>query len=280
MNVAGTMYEAGFIGVGNMGEAIVRGLAPALGRGTIALFDPHRERVEAVGAELGCAVLDSAEAVAASSEVVVVAVKPGVVLPLLEALRPAIGHRPIIVSVAAGVTLAAMHAAVAGAASVVRAMPNTPCLVGRGVTAIATHPGAAEGAAERARAILSAVGLVVEVAEERIDAITALSGSGPAYVFRFMEGLIAGATALGLDEDLARRLAIATVGGAAALAEGSAEPPDVLRARVTSPNGTTAAALASFDADGLIAIVEKAMAAAAARSGEMAVEICGPAGRP
>jgi len=151
-------------------------------------------------------------------------------------------------------------------------MPNTPCLVGRGVTAIAVGQGADEGRAAAIRDVLSAVGMVVDVAESQLDAVTALSGSGPAYVFRFIEGLITGGVALGLDRELATQLAIATVGGAAALAEESDDAPDVLRARVTSPGGTTAAAIRSFDAQGLVAMVTTAMAAAAARSVEMTAQ--------
>jgi pyrroline-5-carboxylate reductase len=265
------MYEAGFIGVGNMGEALARGLAASIGGERLLLFDVEPERARHVADALGAAVAPGLAEVAASARVIVIAVKPPQVLETLRALAPHLVGGQTILSVAAGVPLAAMTRALgpSARATVVRAMPNTPCLVGRGVSAISAAEGAPEASVLAAERVLSGVGLALRVPESQLDAVTALSGSGPAYVFRFLEGLVDGAVALGLDAKTARRLAVETVAGAAALAAASTDALGALRERVTSKGGTTAAALGVFDGHDLVGVVREAMGAAAARSAEL-----------
>jgi pyrroline-5-carboxylate reductase len=265
------MHEVGFIGTGNMGEALARGLAKSIGGERILLRDLDAPRAEHLAEAIGATVAPSAEALAAASRLVVIAVKPQHVLETLRAIAPHLGPGQTVLSVAAGVPLASMREALGAApgASVLRAMPNTPCLVGRGVSALAAPEGTPEPALLAAERILGSVGAVLRVQESQMDAVTALSGSGPAYVFRFMEGLLEGAAALGLDPRTARHLAVETVAGAAALAAASSDTLGTLRARVTSKGGTTAAALAVFDAHDLVGTIGAAMEAAAARSAEM-----------
>ena len=265
------MYEAGFIGVGNMGEALARGLAASIGGERLLLLDVAVERARHVAEALGAAVAESLGAMAASARVIVVAVKPPQVLETLRALAPHLVGGQTILSVAAGVPLGAMTRALGSEpkATVVRAMPNTPCLVGRGVSALAAASHTPEESLFAAERVLSGVGLALRVPEGQLDAVTALSGSGPAYVFRFLEGLVDGAMALGLDARTARQLAVETVAGAAALAGASTDTLGVLRERVTSKGGTTAAALAVFDGRDLVGTIRAAMQAAAARSEEM-----------
>jgi pyrroline-5-carboxylate reductase len=265
------MYEAGFIGVGNMGEALARGLAASIGGERLTLLDVEATRVRHVADALGAVVAGSVAELAASARVIVVAVKPPQVLETLQALAPHLVGGQTVLSVAAGVPLAAMTRALGSEprATVVRAMPNTPCLVGRGVSALAAASDAPEASLLAAERILAGVGLALRVPEDQLDAVTALSGSGPAYVFRFLEGLVDGAVALGLEPRLARLLAVETVAGAAALAAASTDTLGVLRERVTSKGGTTAAALSVFDGHDLVGTVAAAMRAAAARSAEM-----------
>lgn len=197
----------------------------------------------------------------------IVAVKPAGVADVCERLG-SLGVRRVL-SIAAGVPIAAIEAALGADAAVVRAMPNTPALVGCGASAIApgTHARAADLA--WARAVLESVGTVEVVDEALLDAVTGLSGSGPAYVFLFAEALIEAGTRAGLDHDLAARLTEQTLLGAATLLSHSDDPPEVLRANVTSPGGTTAAGLAVFDRAGFRDMVRDVVAAATARSREL-----------
>jgi len=176
---------------------------------------------------------------------------------------------PRVLSIAAGVRTATIEAGLGAGPAVVRCMPNTPALVGRGAAAIAGGTAATDDDLAWAAAILSAVGTVVSVTESELDAVTGLSGSGPAYVFHLAEGLVAAGIAEGLAPDVADALVRQTLLGAATLLVESGEDPAVLRANVTSPGGTTAAGLAVFaDAD-LIGLVGRAVAAATARSREL-----------
>jgi pyrroline-5-carboxylate reductase len=263
------MKTVGFIGTGNMGEALARGVAARAGDLRILLHDVDSARCEGLAMAIGASAEASVERLAAASDLVVLAVKPPQVLSVLQALAPHFAKQPIVLSVAAGIPIAAMVAAVGGAARIVRAMPNTPCLIGKGISAWAAGPGVGEADIALACGVLEAVGAVVAVDEAQLDAVTALSGSGPAYVFRLIEAMTAGGMALGLSPALAATLARETVAGAAALAAASGEDPAVLRARVTSKGGTTAAALAVFEAGDLEGLVVRAMTAACDRGAEM-----------
>jgi pyrroline-5-carboxylate reductase len=179
----------------------------------------------------------------------------------------------LVISVAAGIRAADLSRWLGGHARIVRSMPNTPALVGEGVTGLAALPGLPQADRDTADTILRAVGQTVWVEHEGLlDAVTAVSGSGPAYVFYFMESMHRAALALGLDDDQARRLTLATFAGAARLAASSDEPPAVLRERVTSKGGTTAAALAVLGERGVQQDIVDALAAACRRSVEMGDE--------
>lgn len=236
----------------------------------IELTPEGRNRLET---HFGIRAVDSFDAQALECDVLVLAVKPQ---QLRDAVAPVAGRlgRQIVISIAAGLRLVDIGRWLGGYATLVRAMPNTPALIGAGITGL--YASAAVDAAGRSAAeqVLSAVGSTVWVRDEaQIDGVTAVSGSGPAYVFHFIESLQAAGEAIGFDADTARKLAIDTVLGAARLAAVSDESPAVLRERVTSKGGTTAAALASFAADGFPAMVERAVRAAEARGRELGEQL-------
>lgn len=254
------------VGGGKMGEALLGGLVDSgwarPDQVVVVEVAPERARLVAEGFP-GVAVLDSPVAGVAA----LVAVKPGVV----DAVAADLGRLgcPRVLSIAAGVPLARIEAALGVAVPVIRAMPNTPALVGEAMTAIA--PGSHAGPADLdwAQAILGSVGQVVVVDEHDLDAVTGVSGSGPAYLFLLAEALIGAAEAQGLAHDLAVELTEQTLLGAATLLRRSSEPPEVLRANVTSPGGTTAAGLAVFEERGFRGLVADVVAAATERSREL-----------
>lgn len=261
------MARLEIIGGGRMGEALVGGL---LGSGWATVEELRV--VEASGprrAELADR-LPGVEiaASAGGADGVVLAVKPADVVDVVRTLPLSSGQR--VLSIAAGVPLAALEAAVPDGVAVVRAMPNTPSLVGEGASAIAGGVAAGPDDLEWASSLLSAVGLVVQVSEAQLDAVTGLSGSGPAYVFLIAEALVEAGVLEGLPRDVAVALANQTLLGAARLLVESEDPAPVLRAAVTSPGGTTAAGLRALEQAGVRAAVLDAVSAAAARSRQMA----------
>jgi len=264
----------GFVGAGAMAEALAGGLLRAgVPAGHLRAADPDPARRKRFEEALGVApVADNAEVVRAS-DAVVIAVKPNVVAGALEALA-ADGEldlaRPLWISIAAGVPLAALEAPLPDAARVVRAMPNTPALVGAGATAICANPRAGADDRALARALFEGVGITWEApAEPLLDAVTGLSGSGPAYVFVFLEALADAGVRMGLPREVALRLATQTVHGAALLVRETGRHPAELKDQVTSPGGTTIAGLERLEAAGLRAAVHAAVAAATARSREL-----------
>jgi len=269
----------GLVGAGNMGQALLRGAlrAGVVGPGSVWVADVRDAVVAALHAELGVGVASATE-LPAVANVLVLAVKPQHLLPVLASMAPALGPDHLVLSVAAGLPLAALQRAVPPGVPVVRAMPNTPCLVGAGASAFALGAAAGPLHAAVTEALLGAVGLARQVPEEALDAVTALSGSGPAYVFHLLEAMIAGGVGEGLDPGLARELALHTALGAAQLALASEVDPGTLRQRVMSPGGTTEAAIRSLDAAGFQAAVEAAIGAARARSAELAAAV--PMGDP
>ncbi|AUN93942.1 pyrroline-5-carboxylate reductase [Pseudazoarcus pumilus] len=263
-----------FLGGGNMAAALIGGM---LERG----FDAHElsvvelapERREWLVGQFGVGVTGVADDVVREADAVVLAVKPQ---QMREAVEPLAGRleRALVVSVAAGLRIGDLSRWLDGFDRIVRAMPNTPALVGAGVSGLCAGPGVDGEDRELAGRMLASVGSVVWVEDEaRMDAVTAVSGSGPAYVFHFIEALEAAAVARGFDADTARRLAIDTVLGAAKLAAESDDGPDVLRQKVTSRGGTTAAALAVFEQGGFMGLVDRAVAAAEARGRALGEEL-------
>lgn len=264
------MMQLAILGGGHMGEALIGGL---LANGTapesIAVAETMPERRHHLESTYpGIRVVASPAWAVADASVIVVAVKPPDVTSVIEGCIDAMPEHVVIVSIAAGIRTDAIEA-VAGARPVVRAMPNTPALVGEGATAIA--PGATATTADLAAAehILGAVGLVVRVTEPMIDAVTAISGSGPAYIFLLAEALIDAAVAEGLDRELATELVNQTVLGAGRMLVDNDATAEQLRAMVTSPGGTTAAACRELESGGLREVVRGAVAAARQRSEEM-----------
>ncbi|UZN02413.1 pyrroline-5-carboxylate reductase [Cellulomonas sp. S1-8] len=234
----------------------------------VVVADQDAGRAAALAQEHGVRVADNRDAVA-SADVVLLAVKPDVVPAVLADIAPVLRAGALVVSVAAGVPLRVYEDALPAGTPVVRVMPNTPALIGKGASGIA--PGAAADDAHLAlvERMLAATGLVERVAEKHLDAVTALSGSGPAYAFYVIDALAEAGVLLGLPRDLASRLAVATVEGAAAMVAQSGEHPVVLRERVSSPGGTTVAGVAALDAHAVRAGLVAAVRAAADRSREL-----------
>ncbi len=263
-----------FLGGGNMAIALVGGL---MQRG----FAPHDlsvieilpEARTRLSEQFAINVYDSASAEALHCDVLVLAVKPQQMRAALSSL-PAGDNKPLIVSIAAGLLVDDLSRWMGGYRRIVRAMPNTPALIGAGMTGLYADPSASQEDRDRAEAILGAVGETVWVEREGlIDSVTAISGSGPAYVFLFLEAMQEAARELGLSADSARTLAIQTVIGAAQLAEQSTDPVSVLRERVTSKGGTTEAALKKKAELGVKEGLMAGMYAAAERSRELGIEL-------
>jgi pyrroline-5-carboxylate reductase len=261
-----------FIGGGNMARSLVGGL---VARGTPAAAIRVAEPVDALrdglAKDFGVAVFaDNADAVAGAATWVL-AVKPQVLRTVCEALAPiAQSARPLIVSIAAGITTQQLDRWLGGGLPVVRTMPNTPALLGAGVTGLFANARVDAEGRTRTAALLSAAGPTVWIDDEaRMDAVTAVSGSGPAYIFLFAEALQAAGEAEGLPPDAARTLALQTIFGAGRMLVESDVDAAELRRRVTSPNGTTQAAIESFEASGFRAIVARAVHAAAVRGKEL-----------
>ena len=264
--------EIAFIGGGNMAGALIGGLLKS-GRAprTILVVDPSDAQRERVARDFGVPALAQADARVGAAGLVVWAVKPQF-FAVAAAPCAAFVAGALHLSVMAGVRSAAIVAAT-GSQRVVRAMPNTPALIGRGIAGLYAREGV--GGAERAQveALLAPTGATLWLArEEDLDAVTALSGSGPAYVFYLVEAMMKAAVEMGLSEAQGRLLALATVDGAAALALQSSEPPAALRAQVTSKGGTTFAAVSSLEHDAVAASIVRAVLAARQRAVELGDE--------
>lgn len=258
------------LGGGVMGEAL---LAAMLRGGwspdAVEVVETSAERAKRIAQEHGVRTGASAAQAAARADVVLVALKPGVVAGVLDEIAPVLRGGTLVVSVAAGLPIALYEEHLPAGTPVVRVMPNTPAVVGKGASAIAPGSSATEGHLALVERILGPTGLVVRVAEKDLDAVTAISGSGPAYVFYVIDALAEAGVLLGLPRDLATRLAVATVEGAGVLAAQSGDHPVVLRERVSSPGGTTVAGVAALDAHGVRAGLVAAARAAAERSKEL-----------
>jgi len=268
-------HRIAFIGAGNMANSLIRGL---LARGTppgnIMACDPDTAKLDVLRDECGI-VPCLMEEIATRADVVVLAVKPqvmaGVCRQLANLLPAADASDAVFVSIAAGVPLDSLERWLGTQRAIVRTMPNTPSLVGEGATALIANETTGQVQRELATQLMQAVGITAWMVQEQdIDIITALSGSGPAYIFLMMEAMTEAATGMGLDVDTARRFSIQTALGAGRLAASSEVPPEELRRRVTSPGGTTEQALRSLTDDRFVNVVQRAMQAAQQRSTELA----------
>jgi pyrroline-5-carboxylate reductase len=264
--------KIGLMGAGRMATALARGLVQAgiVPAKSVLASDPSAEArrafSDAVPGVLVAA--DNAKRVA-HADVIFLAVKPQQMSDALEAVRDALRGDALVVSIAAGITIDRIAGQLPTGQRIIRVMPNTPCLIGQGASAFSLGENATPEDAKLVTTLLSAVGTAYEVPESLLDAVTGLSGSGPAFVYSMIEALTAGGTAAGLPADLAAELAARTAVGAAAMVLETGEKPSVLRERVTSPGGTTVAGLAVLGERGFTKTVAEAVVAAAQRSVEL-----------
>ncbi|MFB3892072.1 MAG: pyrroline-5-carboxylate reductase [Phycisphaerae bacterium] len=263
-------YQLGVIGGGNMAEAILRGVLRGnfLPHNAIIASDPVFDRRQHITRNVGVSCVDD-NAVPASCPTVLLAVKPQVMGGVLDGIARHVSPDALIVSIAAGIPTSFIDSHLGGRGRIVRVMPNTPMLAGAGMSALAVGPRATEADLRQAERYFSASGQTVIVTEEQLDAVTAVSGSGPAYFFYLVEAMIEAGVAEGLAEDTAAALAVQTCVGAAKLLSDSRERPEVLRRKVTSPGGTTQRAIETMEATGVKKAIVAAIRAAAARSREL-----------
>lgn len=262
-----------FIGGGNMATALIGGLAGKLTAGAnIHVVDPNGASLQKLAQQFDVTTAQSADAVLAQADVIVLAVKPQQMKEVAAQLLEHIGKQ-LVLSIAAGIRAADLSRWLGGHGAIVRSMPNTPALIGKGITGAVALAGVSAAQRDAADAILRAVGQTVWLDDEAlIDPVTAVSGSGPAYVFYFIEAMQQAAQEMGLSAEQGTQLAIATFVGASHLAADSSEPVSVLRERVTSKGGTTYAALTSMEASGVKQAIVKALHAASARGRELGEE--------
>jgi len=263
--------QLGFIGAGNMAEAIARGIVGArlVPAREMLASDPDERRRTLFERELKIPALDDNRALAERAAMVIVAVKPQVFDKALAPVGGLFGPKKLILSVCAGISTARIEAVVAAGTRIVRAMPNTPMLVGRGMAAVCAGRHATPEDVAKAQRLLGAAAQVIRVPETLMDAVTAVSGSGPAYFFYLTEKLAAAGAELGLSEEDARLLSRVTFEGAAKLLAESAETPEELRRRVASPGGTTEAAIKALDDLGFAKTLSAAVKAARDRAREL-----------
>lgn len=266
-----TGRQIGFVGGGNMAEALLAGL---LRKGLttpdrLAVSDPIAARRDLLHRHFGLVVTADNQAAVRGADIVVFCVEPQVLDDVLTELAPSLQSHPLLISVAAGYPLSRVQAQLAGATRLVRAMPNTPSAIGEGVTALSLAAGLSASDRQAAEQLFESVGSVVVVEERLMDAVTGLSGSGPAYVFAMVEALADGGVLAGLPRPAAQQLAARTVAGAARMVLGQGEHPAVLKDRVASPGGTTIAGLSRLEQGRLRATLISAVEAATRRSREL-----------
>ncbi len=260
--------QIGFIGCGAMAQALAGGLVESgVPASYIHAADPFPEARQAFEKAVGSSPVEDNAEVVAAADVVVIAVKPGLVTTILSALDPLLALKPLWISIAAGITMSTLRSALPDSARVVRTMPNTPALVREGATAYFPGPGVDETDIAVVEAILHAAGWCWRAPnEDLLDAVTGLSGSGPAYVFLILEAMADAGVRQGLPRDVASQLATRTVLGAAKLALETGIHPGMLKDQVTSPGGTTIAGLEQLEAHGVRAAFYDAVGAATDRS--------------
>ncbi len=264
------MAVTAIFGAGVMGETLLSGLVRS-GRDVadLVITEKRVEHAQRLNAKYGVAVLDNADA-AAQADVIVLVVKPQDMDGLLSEIRDHVAPGNLVVSLAAGIPTAYLESRLPEGSSVVRVMPNTPALVDQGMAAISPGRHCTEAHLQEAEAMLRSCGKVVQVPEKYQDAVTAISGSGPAYIFYVVEAMIEAGVVLGMPRQISTELVVQTLFGAATMLKETGEHPTVLRERVSSPGGTTVAALRQLDDHKVRAAFITAMEAAASRSRELA----------
>ncbi|MGE4499508.1 pyrroline-5-carboxylate reductase [Hydrogenovibrio thermophilus] len=265
-----------FIGAGNMSLSLMGGLlASGYPKDKILATDPSADRRQEVTQSLGIPCLESNTETAAQADIILLAVKPQQLEPVCKELADTVKAKgALVISIAAGVRTSDIAFWLGGEAAIVRTMPNTPALIRSGATGLFATSAVSDSQKDQAENILRAAGLTVWVPQESdLDIVTAISGSGPAYYFLFMEAMQAAGQKLGLDESTARLLTIQTAFGASKMALESPDDCATLRQKVTSPNGTTEKAIQTFEQHDLRAIIEEAMTAAKDRAISLADEL-------
>jgi pyrroline-5-carboxylate reductase len=263
--------KVGFVGAGNMAEALVKGLlgASLVPPEAIHVADVRLERLRELDRQYGVQVAPDNRALVQHADIVVLAVKPQIMATVLKDIAPVVTRKKLVISIAAGVSTAAIRAGLGKDARLIRVMPNTPALVLEGVTAIARAEGLEPGDLDTAGELFSAVGRVVTLGEDAMDAVTGLSGSGPAYVALVVESLADGGVKMGLDRITAMTLATQTVLGAARLLIETGMHPGALKDMVSSPGGTSITGVAALEEGGIRTTFMKAVERATLRSREL-----------
>ena len=276
MKLEAHAMKLGLIGCGKMGKALTIGAidAGAVSPADVVAYDIHPAALDSLLKDRSVSAAESVAGVATSVDVLFLAVKPHDTPAALHQIRDSgsTAESLLVISVAAGLTVEKLEREVAEGARIIRSMPNTPALVGQGAAAFTLGQTATENDSATAQSLLGSVGIAVEVKESLMDAVTGLSGSGPAYVYLFIEALADGAVQNGLPRDQARELAVQTVLGAATMVQATGEHPAVLKDMVTSPGGTTIAALEALEAHAFRAACIEAVNTATARAREMGQE--------
>ncbi len=262
---------AGFIGGGNMAEAIISGMiAGGMAPRNIIVAEPLPGRRAHLSSTLSIRTSEDNNDVARDADVIILSIKPQMAASVLSGLESSIDNQKLVISVMAGVSTTLIEESLHNGVRIVRAMPNTPALVLKGATAICAGRRATEADLELAQELFGLVGSVYQVGERQMDAVTGVSGSGPAYVFSFIEALTDAGVKNGLPREVSSGLAVQTVLGAAQLLQKSGEHPAVLRDRVSSPGGTTIHAMHTLEAGGLHGLIMDAVDAAVKRSKDLA----------
>jgi len=261
----------GFIGAGNMASALIKGLITSglYNSDQIKASDNNREKVVAVSEQYGVEAFCANAELVRSSQIVVLAVKPQVLRGVLKEIKEVINEKQLVISIAAGINIKMIASVLGNDMPVIRVMPNTPALIQQGLSALAAGEKVSQEQMDQSVKIFQAVGEAVTVPEKMMDAVTAVSGSGPGFVFRIMEGFVKAAEGLGFDNSTALKLVTRTFIGSALLAEQSEDSLERLREMVTSPGGTTSAGLDYFNDNGLEKVITGGITAACNRSMEL-----------
>lgn len=262
-------YCIGIIGGGNMGKAIIKGLLASPESPTLLTWDAATDCRKMLKEELLVPVAQNNRELVLNSDIIILAVKPQIIDPVMNEIAPSLTCEKLLISIAAGVPCKRLETILQSPVPTVRIMPNTPALINRGISAIAAGSHALENHLEITQTIFSCLGETVLVPESAMDMVTAVSGSGPAYVFLVIEALLDAAVGLGMARDLARKLVIETVLGSTELLKESGKHPMELKDMVTSPGGTTIAGLAELEKNGLRHAFNEALKSACKRSQEL-----------
>lgn len=263
--------QVGFVGGGNMGSALIKGLLTAklIKPENLMVYDADNDRVIELQNTYGIGGAQNNGELALASGIIFLAVKPQVIPQVLVDLNPHLGHQPLIISIAAGISIQTLAEGLPDGLSIIRVMPNTPALVQQGASALARGPHVTDSQMTQALELFASVGLATEVEEKMLDTVTGLSGSGPAYALLFIESLIDGGVLMGLPRPIARGLAVQTVLGTAKMLQETGEHPMAMKDMITSPGGTTIRGLQILEQAGVRGAVMGAVEAASLRSEQL-----------